>query len=600
MANKSPSTQKKSTVTTAGGDVSKADTKALITNGADAFPEDSFQGSYWTGGNSNGTSILEPQYKPGTLWALCSQNNILAQCVEAMEVNIDGTGHSIDSIHENSGVDAEEKSMLQDFFDHPYPGKTMVAIRRIIRRDIEATGNGYMEIIRNAGDEVLLVNDLDAQYIRLVILGDPVTTTKEVVRRGKPVSVKLRTRERRYVQGINGKKVYFKEFGAKRDLDRDTGGWVNEGERLPVDKRASEILHFIGNKEPKTAYGAPRWLNQLPSALGSRKAEEHNLEFFDSGGLPPVLIIVQGGTMGDEVKEDLKAHLNGKGPKHRAAIIEAISTSGTLDSAGSVQVRVERFGAERQQDAMFQAYDKNCEEHIRVSFRLPPLFIGKAADYSFASAYTSYMVAEAQVFWPEREEFDARINNTICKALGATKYKFRSLPLTLVDVANQLKAMELVSGKFVSGEEVVTKLNEITGLSMEYEKQDAPPPPGGSAGGGANKNPAPEAAPAKPANPVIGDGITTQGTPSGAAPVAKTDQLHMITLANKFVNVMGLDGECQYSVNEQDIIRKEVSSLDPEESLVFNQLVASKTLLGVDLDQQGLGALCGCATHMAE
>lgn len=40
--------------------------------------------------------------------------------------------------------------------------------------------------------------------------------------------------------------------------------------------------------------------------------------------------------------------------------------------------------------------------------------------------------------------------------------------MTLIDVANQLKALEMVSGKFVDGEEVVSKLNEITGMSMEY------------------------------------------------------------------------------------------------------------------------------------
>lgn len=47
------------------------------------------------------------------------------------------------------------------------------------------------------------------------------------------------------------------------------------------------------------------------------------------------------------------------------------------------------------------------------------MFIGKAADYNFATAYTAYMVAEAQVFLPERDEFDNNmINATIVKALG--------------------------------------------------------------------------------------------------------------------------------------------------------------------------------------
>lgn len=598
--------KQESKVTLLGGGVRKGDTSALITNGADAFPEDEFQGSYWTGGTVDNVSILEPQFKPGTLWALCSQNNTLAQCVEAMEVNIDGTGHSIDLADEETPEDEAEKQMLADFFTNPYPGKTMISIRRVIRRDIEATGNGYMEVIRSAVGDVVLINDLDAQYMRLVALDSPVPVPKEIMRRGKPISVQLNTRERRFVQMINGNKVYFKEFGASRDLNRLTGAWAEAGS-LPVSDRASEVLHFIGNKEPKTAYGTPRWLNQLPSILGSRKAEEHNLDFFDSGGLPPVLIMVQGGTLGDTAKEDLKQHLNGTGNKHRAAIVEAVSTSGSLDSSGSVQVKVERFGSERQSDAMFQTYDKNCEEHTRIAFRLSPMFIGKAADYNFATAYTAYMVAEAQVFWPERQEFDDKINSTLVKALGAEKYIFRSLPLTLVDVNNQLKALELVADKSISGEELISKLNEITGLSMEYEKQEAPTPPAGKIDpitGMPYAQPAPppaavapeKTAPIEPAvAPDAGGGVQEK------RPVGKSDSesMYLLALANRFVNVMGLEGESRFSVNEQDVIRKEVSTLPPEDVTIFNQMLASKMLVSVSVDGEGLSELCGCATHLA-
>jgi capsid portal protein len=53
------------------------------------------------------------------------------------------------------------------------------------------------------------------------------------------------------------------------------------------------------------------------------------------------------------------------------------------------------------------------------SARLPPLFLGYAADYNFATAQTSYMVAEARVFEPERTEFDDLMNKTIIKELGS-------------------------------------------------------------------------------------------------------------------------------------------------------------------------------------
>lgn len=579
--------------------VKKADTKAVILNGTDAYPDDTFAGEYAGGSIGSGVAIIEPTYKPGTLYALTTQNNILLQCIEAMEVNIDGTGHSIDLI-EGQPVNETEKQMLEDFFKNPYPDKSMKAIRRAIRRDIEATGNGYMEIMRNVEDTVMLINHADANYTRLLRLDDPIVVTRKVTRGGSEIDVTLRARPRRFVQNTNGKKIYFKEFGTTRDLDRETGLWAPETTRLPADKRASELYHFVGNKEPRTAYGTPRWINQLPSVLGSRKAEEHNLDFFDSGGIPPVLIVVSGGSLGTGVKESLQAHLSPNKNKHRAAIVEAVSTSGSLDSAGTVNVKVERFGAERQQDAMFQKYDQATEDHVRVSFRLPPLFVGKASDYNFATAYTAYMIAEAQVFSPEREEFDDIMNSTICHALGAKSYRFRSLPMTLTDVANQLKALEMVIDNLVSGEEVVKKLNEITGLGLEYEKQT---PPAG----------APGAPGAVPLNGVIPPNSRRVGAPLtgmtgiggdvgigiGLTKTEKVDLNYLNELASRFCETLDSSGVTPYTSEEQLALKDEVTMLNDDEYKAFTEILAAHSIDMVWTDQQGLEELCGCAVHVS-
>lgn len=422
--------------------------------------------------------------------------------------------------------------------------------------------------------------------------------TKTVVRGGKEISAQLRTRERRFVQDLGGKKIYFKEFGASRDLDRNTGKWATG--RLPADQRASEVIHFHGKKEAKTPYGGVRWINQLPSVLGSRKAEEFNLEFFDGGGIPPVLVIVQGGTLGETTREELKQHLSGKGNKHRAAVVEATSTSGSLDSTGTVQVRVERFGSERQSDAMFQTYDKNCEEHVRISFRLPPLFIGKAQDYTFATAYTAYMVAEAQVFYPERDEFDAKVNNTVVKALGIKNYKYRSLPLTLTDVKNQLEALGIAADKnVIDGEELVSKLNEVTGLSMEYTKPPEPPAPiivqSNTEPMSAGKPKTKATEPGQGSDPTQ---VNAQTVGTGAS--IRKGEHDLLKLANDWANALGLDGPDTYLSSEQiSAVRSQVAKLTGEDMVLFNELVASHSLAMVGVDQEGLGELCQCANHLA-
>lgn len=456
--------------------IRKADTSALVVTGTEAFPEDEFSGLYGDLQGDEVAVIIEPLYKPGTLHALCSQNNILGICIEALEVNIDGTGHTI-TLLEGKPENKTEKEMLESLFANPYPGKTMKQIRREIRIDREETGNGYLEVLSTADGERVMLNHLPAENTRLVKLGAPTTVTRTITRNGKDKEVQMSVRERRFCQMVNGTKVFYREFNSSRQLSKTTGKWAKPGEVLPVEDRASEVIHFRLKREPKSAYGVPRWIAQLPSILGSRKSEEFNLEFFDSGGIPPAMVIIEGGYLGVDVKKEIKQQASAKNASHRLSIIEAVSSSGSLDSAGTVRVRVERFGADRQKDAMFQEYDHNCGEHVRLSFRLPPLFIGDAADLNFATAYTAYMVAEAQVFVPEREIFDETINTTIVKALGVKNYKFSSLPLTLVDVANQFKALEMLDGKHISGQQVVDRLNDITGLNLEYEEQKEPEPP---------------------------------------------------------------------------------------------------------------------------
>lgn len=568
-----------------------ADTAALVTNGVPSFPEDPFAGSYSTQGATAGVCILEPTFNPAVLRALTTRNNILAQCIEIMEVNIDGTGFTIEHI-EGTPENEVEKKMLQSFFDEPYPSRSMVSIRRDLRADLESTGLGYLECIRNLEGKLLMFTHLFSSDMRLIRYDDPVLATKTIQRDGKDLAVTVRTRERRFVQIINAKKTYFKEFEASRELNRNTGEWAPEGTKLAVADRASEVLYFTLTKEAATPYAVPRWINQLPSILGSRKAEEFNLEFFDSGGLPPMMVVVQGGYLGDGVKEQLLSHLSGKGSKHRAAIIEAISSSGSLDSSGSVKVTVERFGTERQQDAMFQQYDKNCEDHVRVAFRLPPLFTGRSTDYTLATARTSYQIAEAQVFAPERLEFDERMW-WLCKALGAKSYTLRSKPLTITDIDSQLKAMGIgIDANFIDKEKAVSTLNTLTGMVLEYSKPPEPPamiPGVAPSAGGANPATSPEQPAAPPAEVVPPANV-----------LKSQENARIADLAERWASALGLSGECDLSEHQIEVVKADVANLTPEGQKVFNAALAEFSLLSVGEDAEGIAELCGCVARLGE
>ena len=433
-------------------------------------PEDEYQKLYVGGVNDKG--LLEPPYVLRMLDRLCQENNALSPCVEAMVTNVDGTGYDFFPTHNDELSQEEDDKVdeLKQFFDEPWPGESFTQQRKQVRRDLERTGNGYLEIIRNGKDDIVFMRHADSKMMRIVKLDEPTVVAKTVMRKGVSVTIKTQIRERRFAQQLNGRViVFFKEFGATRDLNKRTGKWAPQGVRLPVTDRATEILHMIVLPDAHTPYGVPRWIMQVPSVLGSRKAEEFNLDFFDNGGVPPILILLQGGALTAETRKAMETGMN-RGAKraNRVQIMEAEPTGGAIDSPSTAKITVERFGHERQNDALFENYDAKCEVRTRRSWRLPPIFVGSAEDYSFATAYASYTVAEAQVFKPERSAFDQTISMRLLPEMGYPGYAMRSNPLTISDIAAQLNGITLANAtNYVAQSEVIRGVNEVTGLNIK-------------------------------------------------------------------------------------------------------------------------------------
>jgi capsid portal protein len=57
--------------------------------------------------------------------------------------------------------------------------------RRGFRRDLEGTGNGYLEVIRSADDTVVMLNSASAEEMRLIRLDEAVSVTKTRARKSR-------------------------------------------------------------------------------------------------------------------------------------------------------------------------------------------------------------------------------------------------------------------------------------------------------------------------------------------------------------------------------------------------------------------------------
>jgi PBSX family phage portal protein len=545
--------------------------------------------------NTNGVVTITPTYSPARLALLVQQNNILGQCIGSMEVNIDGTGYKIEPRIPDTKADPQNpkkdssKAAVEGFFEEVYPGMSFVTLRRAIRRDLETTGNGYMEVIRDNSGELSLLNYLDAKLVRLMKLGDPIVVDRTLIRGEKEVNVKILKRERRFCMMIGTRVRYFKEYGSTRVLDCTTGKWAGDPaapgttqdalsfdtQNVAVDpsNAATEIIHFTVDPDVMTSYGVPRWVNQIPSVLGSRKAEEFNLEFFNNGGVPPAMIFVQGGSISPDSRALMDSYLKAQAKnKQRMVMFEIYSTSGDLTSAAGVKVSVERFGTERQNDSMFEKYDDKCAQRIRGAFRLPPIFLGLSQDYNFATAQTTYMVAEAQVFEPERKEFDEIINNTVMREIDPA-YKIVSNPQTITDVAVQLKAVALAQG-LITPQETVDQINRVTGTELNFDEQafnDA----------------------AQKEHDQQLELQASRAMSTASSGIVNKNELDLVSLANDYSSWMA--GGKRITPADFSVLKKQIAKLDTKTRKLFNGYVAMSMLKETSHDPEGTAELLGCA-----
>lgn len=510
---------------------------------------------------------IQPPFNVMALAQYPYHNNSLSQCIQAYELNIEGAGYEFVAIDQKTEIDQSEIDAANLFFSEPFPNKSFSMILREKRWDEESTGNAYIEVLRNFKGEIVGLRNVSAVNIRLCPLDATVKVKREIG--GREIEIEERHRRFVYYAKYDAKR-YYKEFNALdsdgnlRQLNSQTGEWGTI-ESIPLELRATEILHFGVHKSPNTPYFVPRWINQLPSVKGSRLAEEENLGLLENNGIPPYIVLLLGGTVAQSSKEALNVALSGKGTKNKNEIppvIQINSASGSTESSQVPRAVVERFGSTSGKDALYQGYDKACEEHIRGAFRLPPLFVGKTTDYSFATAETSYMVAEAQVFQPEREELDGKIN-LIMKALGFKTIKFRSKGITLKNVQNQLGVLGSV-GQMINPEQLVKEYSAISGLDLKYEKQEQPMPQ---------------------ETPVV----PTNETPIQDKESVKKSALDVISLAHEWLAAKGLivqkgDRRC---VNE---VLNEVSNLEHQDREAFMRYVS--TYQFGDLIDQNIIEVC--------
>lgn len=368
---------------------------------------------------------------------LVDNSTILPQCIRAYKSNIAGFGISVKYAEDYE----DETQEMKDEWDVL---KQIIALLNMdmqtkevfenVIRDRETYGISYCEVIRNQAQEVVeLQFIIDTPSIDMTYPLQPYVDM-EYFYKGTAISRKKKFRKFR--QNVGGKTVYFKEFGDPRVMDKRNGKYIGEtDDAIEIDDQANEIIEFRIGSMP---YGEVRWIGQVLTVDGNRKAEVLNNNYFRHGRHTPLMILVKGGTLSDSAFTKLQEYMGaieGERGQHAFLVLETdtLETTAAFAEQKPPEVEIKDLASILQKDELFQEYQENGRKKTQSAFLLPDLYVGYTTDFNRATAQAAMEVTEKQVFQPERTSLAWTVNQ---KLLNGYRFQYVEVQFDEPDITN--------------------------------------------------------------------------------------------------------------------------------------------------------------------
>lgn len=257
--------------------------------------------------------------------------------------------------------------------------------------DVQATGNGYLEIGRTTKGEIGYIGHIPATTMRVRRLRDG------------------------YIQIIGNKVVYFRNFGAK-NLNPITN-----------DPRPNEIIHYKEYSPLNTFYGVPDIMSAVSALHGDQLASQYNIDYFTNKGVPRYIVTLKGAKLSEEAEDKMFRFLQTslKGSNHRTLYIPLPADSDT----NKVEFKMEPVETGTQ-EASFNEYRIRNRDDILVAHQVPLSKIGGGDSAAIAAALAQDRTFKEQVARPAQTNLEKMLQKIIKEKTDILEFKFNELTLT--------------------------------------------------------------------------------------------------------------------------------------------------------------------------
>ena len=361
--------------------------------------------------------LIQPIYNLEYLSKVYEVSTYNYAAINAKVSNVVGLGYSfVETRKTNDAFDAitDEKQLerarrklnklkqdLQTWLDSTNDEDTFTQTLIKVYTDLEATGNGYLEIGRTVAGDIGYVGHIPSKTMRVRRLRDG------------------------FIQLLYGKAVFFRNFG-----DTETPNPISGGEDRP-----NEVIHLKKYTPMNNYYGIPDIIAAQNALVGNELAGKYNIDYFENKAVPRYIILVKGAKLSPESERKLLEffQVGLKGKNHRSLYVPL--PADTSDS--KVEFKMEPIEADVQESS-FEKYRKANRDEILLAHRVPINKIGVPEGVSLANARDADKTFKEQVCRPAQMILEKKLNNIFSEKTDALVLKFNELTLTDEDTQSKI------------------------------------------------------------------------------------------------------------------------------------------------------------------
>ena len=321
---------------------------------------------------------------------------IMSDIVKARIEEIEDTNQRVRAQRKVERAKSELANWLEELNDED----TFTHVLEKAMTDYEATGNGYIEIGRKNTGEIGYIGHIPATTVRVRRMRDG------------------------YVQIVNQRVVYFKNFQDKKTINPVT-----------ADQRPNELIHIKKYSPKNTYYGVPDVVSAATSVVGDQLAARYNIDYFENKAVPRYIVTLKGAKLSSEAEDKLFRFLQSglRGQNHRTLYIPLPGDG--PDNKGEFKMEPVENGI---QEGSFDKYRTSNVHDILMAHQVPISKVGSDPGSSIASALVSDRTFKEQVARPSQKNLEKTINKLIKEKTDILLLKFNELTLTDENTQSQI------------------------------------------------------------------------------------------------------------------------------------------------------------------